>query len=108
RPTRALTVISGPSMRPQPKYPSDPSKVILQRVRIPTPSEWRACGLRTTTSGTASSSPKRGAPREVDRARRQVLRVEGGDAALDDGGPRRLRERLGEPAGVVRDLPFAY
>ena len=45
---------------------------------------------------------------EVDRSRRQVARVEGRDAVLDDGGARCLRDRLGEPARVVRDLALAY
>ncbi len=45
---------------------------------------------------------------EVDRPRRQLARVEGRDAVLDDGVARRLGDRLGEPARVVGDLPLAY
>ena len=45
---------------------------------------------------------------EVDRAGRQLARVEGRDAVLDDRDARRLGDGLGEPARVVRDLPLAY
>ena len=45
---------------------------------------------------------------EVDRARRQLTCVERRDAVLDDRRARRLRDGLGEPARVVRDLPLAY
>ena len=53
--TRPLMWISGPSIRPQPKSPRLPSNVIRQRVRMPTPSECFAPGLRTVTSFTPSS-----------------------------------------------------
>jgi hypothetical protein len=55
QPTRPVMCTSGPSITPHPKYPRLPSKVILQRVRIPTPSECFATGFRTVTSLTPCS-----------------------------------------------------
>jgi hypothetical protein len=44
-PTRPLIRTFGPSIRPTPKYPSDPSKTRLSLFRIPTPSECWARGF---------------------------------------------------------------
>src|SRR5262249_58261111 len=45
---------------------------------------------------------------EVDRARRQLLGVEAGDAVFDLGRARRLGVRLGQPARVIGDRSLAY
>ena len=57
QPTRPVMCTSGPSISPHAKYPRLPSKVILQRARMPTPSECLAPGLRTVTSCTPARRP---------------------------------------------------
>ena len=58
--------------------------MILQRVRMPTPSECFAPGFSTVTSRDALFV-EQPAQLEVDRARGQVARVESPDAVLDHG-----------------------
>jgi hypothetical protein len=45
---------------------------------------------------------------EVDEAGGEAVRVEARATVFDLGGPRRLRERLGEPARVVGDPALSY
>src|SRR5260370_164811 len=54
-PTRPVTTTSGPSIMPRPKYPRLPSNRTRHRVRMPTPMECLAPGLRTVTSVTPCS-----------------------------------------------------
>jgi hypothetical protein len=55
QPTRPLIWTSGPSIRPQAYQPGLPSKVMLQRLRIPTPSECLEPGFTMVTLLTPSS-----------------------------------------------------
>ena len=84
-----------------------PSKLILQRVRIPTPSECFAPGFQDGHLLDALLV-QQAAELEVDLARREVVRVEGSDPVFDRRRTRRVRERLGQAARVVRDATLSY
>ena len=80
--------------------------MILQRVRMPTPSECFAPGLRTVTSVIALLV-EQPAQLEVDLPRREVVGVELGRRAVDLGDLRDGGVGLGEAARVVADRVLA-